>query len=69
MSVFQNENEDRFLTIKEVCEKLSVSRTKIYNMIRSNEFPAGIQLGERCTRWRLSAVVNWMQERTSAQAA
>ncbi len=66
MSANQNALEDRLLTIKDVCDKLSLSKTKIYNMIRSNEFPAGHQLGARCTRWPLSKVENWMRERLAA---
>jgi prophage regulatory protein len=69
MSVSQYESEDRFLTIKDVCDKLSLSKTKIYNMIRQNEFPPGTQLGARCTRWPLSEVQKWMQQRLNAKAA
>lgn len=66
MSAHQSPIEDRLLTIKDVCDKLSLSKTKIYDMIRSNEFPAGHQLGARCTRWPLSKVESWMRERLAA---
>lgn len=52
--------EDRFIRIKEVCEKTSLSRSKIYSMVKAGSFPAQQRRSHRVAVWRLSEVIAWM---------
>ncbi|ADV47071.1 helix-turn-helix transcriptional regulator [Nitratifractor salsuginis] len=50
---------DRLLNIKQVSEKTSLGQTKIYEMIKLNEFPPPVKLG-RSRRWRESDIDRWI---------
>ena len=53
-------NDDRFIRIKEVCEKTSLSKSKIYAMISAGDFPKQERRSHRVAVWRLSEVLAWM---------
>jgi excisionase family DNA binding protein len=44
---------DRYLTIHEVTDRLSLCRQSIYNLVDRGELPAPVHFG-RSARWRLS---------------
>ena len=56
----------RYLTIKDVCEKLKLSRSTIYNKnskkcrFHDASFPKPRRLGERCVRWVEAEIDAWM---------
>lgn len=56
----------KFLTIKQLCEKLSISRSSIYNKIdlkgpfHDPSFPKPRRLGARCVRWEEGEIHAWM---------
>src|SRR3546814_6599214 len=52
----------RLITDKEVAHLLSVSRSWSWKLVQAGKFPAPIKLSARCTRWRLSAVHEWMAD-------
>ncbi|QDZ89472.1 AlpA family phage regulatory protein [Shewanella decolorationis] len=57
----------KFLTVKEICSSLGVSRTWLYLAERDGRYPAGIRLTPRCVRFRADLheqFVNgqWQQE-------
>ena len=54
--------DDRFIRIGEVCERTSMSKSKIYAMIKAGEFPAQQRRSHRVAVWRLSEVVAWMNQ-------
>ena len=52
-------NGEYFLSIAQVCEKVSVSSSFIYERINEGTFPLPIQLGGM-SRWRGAEVDEWM---------
>src|SRR3546814_17191337 len=59
----------RLITDKEVAHLLSVSRSWSWKLVQAGKFPAPIKLSARCTRWRLSAVHEWMADLQGWQEA
>ena len=59
-------SDDRILRLPELCQKLGLSRTSVYELIRSAGFPKQIKLTARASGWRLSAVERWLAEREAA---
>ncbi len=49
-----------FIKIKELCKKLSLSKSFIYSMIRSNNFPHPIKLSRKSAMWLLLDIEEWM---------
>lgn len=54
--------EDRLIRITEVCEITSLSRSKIYNLIREGSFPPQRRVSHRIAVWPLSKVRTWAQQ-------
>lgn len=54
-------SNERFLSIGQVCEMLSASRSWIYEQVACGAFPAQLNLGKRRVVWRLSDVLAFMQ--------
>lgn len=52
----------KFLKIKEVMEKTGCGKTKIYDMIKKDEFPRQCKIGAS-SRWRSDEVENWIKTR------
>lgn len=61
--------EDRLITDKEVAHLLGASRSWPWKLVQEGKFPTPIKLSARCTRWRLSAVREWMADPQAWQAA
>lgn len=53
---------DRLIRRREVEIITSLSKSSIYNYIKSGLFPRPIRLGRGCVRWRLSDVSKWMEQ-------
>ena len=49
----------RLLTNREVCQRLTLSRTQLHFMCKRGEFPEPLRLG-RARRWREADVDNWI---------
>ena len=60
--------EDRFLRIKEVVEKTTLSRTTIYRRIAEGSFPAPKRLSHRVSVWSMAAVDQWMEAAVGNQS-
>lgn len=54
---------DRFISVDEVCSMVGLSRSTIWRLIKSEEFPTGRLISPRSRRWRESEVMAWMEER------
>lgn len=52
---------DRFLRCREVCNKIAIEKSKLYDMVARGFFPEGVKLGAKTTVWLNSAVEKWMQ--------
>jgi prophage regulatory protein len=53
---------DRLLTVKDLMEIFSVSRSTIYRWMESEDFPAGKRLASNTVRWLESDVAKWQEE-------
>ncbi len=69
MAHYPTQAEDRLITDKEVAHLLGASRSWIWKLVRADRFPTPVKLSARCTRWRLSAVREWMADPQAWQAA
>lgn len=52
--------DDKLIRINEVCETTSLSKSKIYAMVKDGQFPAQTRLSHRVAAWRASEVRAWM---------
>lgn len=59
------DDEIKWLSLKQVCELTSLSRTAINNWRESGKFPAPIELGERRLAFRRSEVLQWMADQVA----
>ncbi|WP_375737718.1 helix-turn-helix transcriptional regulator [Pseudomonas boanensis] len=59
---------DRLIKIEEVMAQVGMGKTKIYEMLQFEEFPAPIKLG-RYSRWSQIEIQNWIEEQKSKRAA
>ncbi|MCW9698145.1 helix-turn-helix transcriptional regulator [Avibacterium sp. 20-129] len=48
-----------YLSAREVAEKLGISRSGIYSLIRSSDFPTPIKFG-RLSRWKIADIEHWL---------
>lgn len=69
MAEYTTQAEDRLITDKEVAHLLGSSRSWPWKRVRAGKFPTPVKLSVRCTRWRLSAVREWMADPQAWQAA
>ena len=56
-------SEDKYLRVKQVCERTGLSRPTIYNMMKTGTFPINTALGVRAVAWLESEIVTWMEKR------
>ncbi|MDN6857238.1 MULTISPECIES: helix-turn-helix transcriptional regulator [unclassified Pseudomonas] len=59
---------DRLIKIEEVMQQIGMGRTKLYDMIQLEEFPAPVKLG-RYSRWSQLEVQDWIEAQKSKRAA
>ncbi|MBR2208975.1 MAG: helix-turn-helix domain-containing protein [Synergistaceae bacterium] len=57
--------QDKFLTVKQVCELLQISDSTFYEHLRSGLLPPGISFGARSKRWRMSDIRAWQEGRNN----
>lgn len=55
--------EKIMVSIGELTEQLSLSKSTIYKMVNDGLFPAPIKIGERRVAWRITAVADWLRDR------
>ena len=60
--ILKGRQKMKFLKIKEVMEKTGCGKTKIYAMIKRDEFPHQYKIGS-ASRWRLDEVEEWIKTR------
>lgn len=59
---------DCLIKIEVVMQQIGFGRTKLYDMIQLEEFPAPIKLG-RYSRWSQIEVQEWIESQKSKRAA
>jgi len=57
----------KLLTLKDVCEKLSIKRSSIYLWIQNGQFPEPIVIGERNIRWIESEVEGYIKSKKDSR--
>ncbi|AWB68464.1 transcriptional regulator [Saccharobesus litoralis] len=59
---------DRFVREAECKTITGLSRTRRWELEQVGKFPKRIKLGERAVAWRLSDLMNWIEERSNEAA-
>lgn len=57
-----DQQNERFLNIKEVKKKTSLSTSDIYRRMQRLEFPRQVRLGPKRVAWPESQLEHWMSE-------
>jgi len=55
----------QFLRLKEVIQRTTYSRTRIYELMKLREFPTQIHLGSRAVGWLESDIEEWVSQKIS----
>ena len=53
--------DEQFLRLPAVIEKVSLSKPHIYRLIADGKFPAQYRLSERVSVWKKSEIEEWMK--------
>lgn len=59
---------ERLLRAREVIQRIGVSRSTFFAMIREGKFPAGVKITDQCVGWREAVVDAWIRDRPTAAA-
>ena len=59
-------SNNRFVREAECKQITGLSRTRRWELEREGKFPKRIKLSERAVAWRLSDLMNWMEELSNA---
>lgn len=60
--LFPMNYENQLLSVKQVCEITSISRSTVYRKVEAGTFPPPVHLGGNMVRWVLRDVQNWIQK-------
>ena len=55
--------DTRFIRLKEVMERTSLSRSTIYQMMSAGGFPSQIPIGRRAVGWLKREIDEWIETR------
>ena len=55
-----------YLSDKQISERYNISRGTVWNWLRDGKLPKPVKLSSACTRWRLSDLEQWEEQRESA---
>ena len=55
-----------FIRIRQVTERTGLSRSTIYALAKSGQFPSPIKIGQRASAWLASDVDDWQKQRVEA---
>ena len=58
--------QQKILRLPSVLEVTGLSRTTVWRMVKRDNFPAPIKLGQRAVGWRASEIEAWIQNRPVA---
>ncbi|WP_447471761.1 helix-turn-helix transcriptional regulator [Vibrio harveyi] len=53
----------RLVRLKEVIERVQLSKSTIYKMMANGEFPHNVSLGERASAWVEHELDQWIENR------
>ena len=52
--------QDRLIRLRDVAQRVGMSKATIYRKIALGEFPKPVGVGGQSVRWRESTIVDWM---------
>ena len=58
--------ESKLLTLRQVAELVSLSRTTIWRLERSGRFPRRLQVSTKAVRWNQAEIFDWIESRPLA---
>ena len=59
---------NRLLRRRQVEEITGLSRSSIYRLMQSREFPRPVRVGPTAVRWRASDITGWIESRPEASS-
>ena len=59
-------NADRFLRLREMLWRVGLSRSAVYRMINTGDFPKQIKLNKTTAVWSENAIIAWMDQQKAA---
>ncbi|MEP6898695.1 MAG: AlpA family phage regulatory protein [Rhodanobacter sp.] len=59
----------RFIRLPEVRDVTGLSRSQLYRLVQSGDFPAQVKLGASASAWIEAEVMNWCADRIAASRA
>lgn len=54
------------ITRKQLEERIGLSRSSLYRLMRSGLFPEPVRIGVRAVRWREDEIAAWLRDRPRA---
>ena len=60
---------ESLLSLRDLIAKVRISRSQIYKLIGEGKLPAPIKVSEKSSRWILSEIDQWLEERKAASRA
>lgn len=62
-------NPKRHIRMRELVKLVGLSRSSIYEKMKSDDFPQQVKLSVRSSAWIMSEVEDWIQEKIDARPA
>jgi len=59
---------ERLLRIKQVMQVVPLGRSTIWLKVKQGKFPQPVKLSERCTAWKESEIMSWMDSLSGGEA-
>ena len=56
-------SDDRLIRLHHVIELTALSRSRIYKLMQSGEFPRALKIGPRARAWSKKEVLTWIAQR------
>lgn len=54
---------------KQLCAELGISRTTLWRLVKSGDFPAPIQIGKNSIAWRRQVISDYLDSKQPSEAA
>lgn len=54
-----------YISIKEICQHLGISRSTVYYQMRNGDFPKQVKFG-KSARWERQSVLSWIDQQKQA---
>nr|WP_320050747.1 AlpA family phage regulatory protein [uncultured Desulfuromonas sp.] len=64
-----NNTPERLLRLPQVMEIVPLGKSTIWKMVAEQRFPAPLKISRRCTVWKRSSVMAWLEELDKKEGA